>query len=426
MSLPTLTVEIAFRTDPDDPEPQWDDVSEHVKTFKRTSGRQHELDSVQAGTLTLKLDNGNRRFDPTYTHSPYYPYVLPMRRIRLSLIWDSVTYRRFDGFIERWPIEWEAPKWGSVTVTATDGMAALAQADIAGSFPEELSGARIARVLSAADWPESTPSPSGYWTLGTSQLGTTTILSYGAPDTVIDSGWSRVAAASFDEGGGTSALSHIQEVAAAERGMFFIDGEGRAVFHDRRQRYAQTSVVTFTDDLASLDADRLKYQGLNPEFDSEQVRNEVIVTRPGGTAQTATDGESRTRYRRRTLPLSLPLTTDQDAQNRAAFELKLRKDPRLEWDSLEVKPRAQSAAWPHVLGLELGDMVAIEREPDSTEAITAEIIERSAFVEAIEEEGGRRDWVTRLQLSPAADLYDQFFTLGVSQLDSEETAILAY
>lgn len=38
--------------------------------------------------------------------SAYYPNVVPNRRIRLSAVWNSVTYRLFDGFVDGWPQTW--------------------------------------------------------------------------------------------------------------------------------------------------------------------------------------------------------------------------------------------------------------------------------------------------------------------------------
>lgn len=425
MSLPELVVEVAFTTDPDATFPDYEDISDRVLSVSTQRGRQHELDTVQAGTCTIRFDNGDRALDPTYTHSPYHPYVLPMRKVRVSAVWSTVTYYLFTGYVERWPISWEAPNWGSVTITAIDDLATLAQANIAGVFPEEKSGARIARVLSAAGWPDSTPVSGGYWTLGTSALGTTTILSYTTPETVIDTGQTTVAAVTIDEGSNTSALSHIQEVVAAERGMFFIDGQGRAVFQDRTSRYGAASAVTFTDDLATLSASRLKYQELAPDFSIEQVKNEVIVTRTGGIPQTATDVPSITHFRRRTMALDLALTTDTEALARAQFELSLRKDPRLEFTNLSVKPQAQDAAWPFALGLELSNMVTVERTPDSVDAITVETIDRDTFIEAVEHAASPSEWKTSYQLSPA-DLFTQFFILGTAELDSEASAVLAY
>lgn len=425
MALPQIIVEVAFATDPDVSVPAYADISDRVLSVSVRRGRQHELDTVQAGTCTIRFDNGDRALDPTYTYSPYYPYVLPMRKIRVSATWAGTTYYLFTGYVERWPITWEAPKWGSVTVTAVDGMALLAQADLAGTFPQELSGARIARVLSAAFWPESTPASGAYWTLGTSALDTATILSYGIPATSVDTGQTLIPELIVGEGTDVSALAHIQDVVAAERGLFYIDGEGRAVFQDRHSRFGTASAVTFTDDLTSLSASRLKYQELLPEFSVDQIANEVIVTRAAGTPQSAIDGGSRTRYGRRTLPLTLELTTDTEALERARLELMFRKDARLEFPNLTVLPIAQDAAWPFALNIDLSDKVTVERTPDSVAAITAETIDRDGFVEAVQHDASPGVWATRYDLSPA-DRYQQFFTLGTAELNSEASAVLAY
>src|SRR5215813_4285317 len=52
-------------------------------------GRQSEFASVEAGTMTLRLDNRNRDFDSEYTSSPYYPNVKPRKRLRLRASTDG-------------------------------------------------------------------------------------------------------------------------------------------------------------------------------------------------------------------------------------------------------------------------------------------------------------------------------------------------
>lgn len=414
MSLPDLVVEIAFRTNPDATIPEWEDVSADVISFSVRRGRQRELDVVQAGVADIRLKNGDRRYDPAYSYSPFHPYVLPMRKVRVSAVWNSTTYYLFTGYVERWPLTWEAPQWGSVTITAVDGMAALAQADLADTLEQELSGSRIDRVLSAGTWPESTPQTGGYWTLGTSALDTTTILSYALSTAVLDTGMTTVAEEVIPEGGGLSALTHIQAVTQAERGVFFISGNGTAVFHDRHHRFGTASTVTFTD--GSTSATRLPYQELEPTFDVDRLINEAIVTRPGGTPQSATDANSREKYFRRTLSLTLPLVTDAEAASRAEYEVTLRSEPHLEFTRLAVKPQADAATWPYALGLDIGDRVTVERTPGSFDPIPVETIIQDCFVESVAHQVTPSEWVTAWQLSPADD-YDQFFVLGTSALD---------
>lgn len=62
---PVLQVQIAFSTDPG-AAPNYVDVTPFERGFSIRRGRGFELDTVQAGTATIKLDNSDRRFDPTF------------------------------------------------------------------------------------------------------------------------------------------------------------------------------------------------------------------------------------------------------------------------------------------------------------------------------------------------------------------------
>lgn len=106
---PTLKVEIAFPTAPLAASPTWTDVSAYVAGASMKRGRNHELNRVDRGSARVVLDDADRRFDPLNTASPYSPNVLPLKKVRITLD-DGVTlHRRFTGFVERWPMEWEAP-----------------------------------------------------------------------------------------------------------------------------------------------------------------------------------------------------------------------------------------------------------------------------------------------------------------------------
>jgi len=432
MSLPTLTVEVAFTTDPDSSTPAYQDVSSYAVSGSIRRGRQYELDQIQPSTLTLTLNNGDRRFDPTYSFSPFYPYVLPMRKIRVSATWSGTTYRLFTGYVERWPIEWDQPAWGTVTLTAVDGFGVLGNALIADEFPQEFTGSRINRVLTAAAWPASTPQPGGYWTLGTSALDTTTILSYGIPATNLAAGQSQVQDVTFAVTDNVNALQHIQDVVDAERGVFFINGAGDAVFFDRLDRYNTSSVVTFTDNAGTLDATHLPYKDrqLQPDCDVTRIVNDVTVTRDGGTAQNAVDNASRQTYWRRSLQLTPPLVSDTEALDQANYELVLHRatgGPRqmTRFDRIGLNSQANDNSWPHALGREISDRVTVVRTPGTTPAGTSETITKDCFIEAIEHTWSPGVWDTAFQLSPA-DPYDVFFELGASTLDAAATAVLGY
>jgi hypothetical protein len=133
MTLLLPKIEIAFSTTPDDPSPVWVDVSSYVRcidgnSVKLIRGRLDRYEEVQPSRLTFTLLNDGR-FTPGNTTSPYYPNVKKGRRIRYSLVHNGVTYRRFTGFIDEWPVVWPSasPVIANVTVTASSRTSRLSR-----------------------------------------------------------------------------------------------------------------------------------------------------------------------------------------------------------------------------------------------------------------------------------------------------------
>jgi hypothetical protein len=61
----------------------WSNVSRYALGHSLTRGRQNDLDRIETATETIRLNDDDRRFDPLNTASPYYPYVLPDRCVRV-------------------------------------------------------------------------------------------------------------------------------------------------------------------------------------------------------------------------------------------------------------------------------------------------------------------------------------------------------
>lgn len=89
MAFPQVVTEVSF-TDPFST-PVWEDISAYVRGFDSQRGRQYELDRFEAGTLGVLLDNADSRFSPDNTQSPYWPDVVPMRRVRVGAGWEPLV-----------------------------------------------------------------------------------------------------------------------------------------------------------------------------------------------------------------------------------------------------------------------------------------------------------------------------------------------
>lgn len=63
-TIPKVTVEVAFDGGPFSSSYTWTDISDWVEGFKVRRGRNNELDRIEAGTLSLTLDNSDGRFTP--------------------------------------------------------------------------------------------------------------------------------------------------------------------------------------------------------------------------------------------------------------------------------------------------------------------------------------------------------------------------
>lgn len=123
MSGITVKVEVAWVANPYGAL-TWTDISAYVTDHTITRGRQYELDQNEAGTCVLDLVNTDGRFDPTNTASPYYPYVLPFRPIRVTAIYGGTSYARFYGYTEKFVQTWPMGAWGNCQLSCVDAFKA--------------------------------------------------------------------------------------------------------------------------------------------------------------------------------------------------------------------------------------------------------------------------------------------------------------
>jgi hypothetical protein len=157
MTIPTITFEISF-DDVSDTTPAWTDVTAYAASWSATRGRNHELQRIDAGTATLMLENPDGRFTPGNAASPYYPNVVPRRRLRITAVFSSTTYRLFHGYIESWKVSpsGDPERWSDVQVTAVDAFKILSGTDLFAAYAEAISVDTPAAYLPLTEGPGST------------------------------------------------------------------------------------------------------------------------------------------------------------------------------------------------------------------------------------------------------------------------------
>jgi hypothetical protein len=341
----------------------WDeDITEWVRSGSTDRGGQRELErTAEAGTGHMVLDNRDGRFTPFNVNSPYYPDILPLRRIRIQAVWDTVTYPVFQGFVESWPITFPGDMDNIVTVQIVDGFELLANdgAKVSGSFPQQQTGERVETVLLAAG--------------------------FAASEMLIDTGVSTVAAVTLEN---ENVLSHIQSMTHVEQGRFFVDREGLFVFTERStSSMPDLSTRTWADDGTGM-----SYRELTPVFDKTLILNDVHLTREGGTEQVVQHLESYHRYNwRPKVETGLPLSDDAQVLDLAQRFIDRYHEPQLRIEGL-VDNAMQHRFWDQVLDRDLGDLVKVSETQTDIAQVSA--------IEGIAHDIGQNTWVVSLRVSP--------------------------
>lgn len=108
--------------------PAWSDITPYVRdTGVRISrGKGSEIPTYASSSLSLTLDNRDRRFDPEYASSPLHPNVKPRKRIRVRATWAGTTHTIWTGYIDSFPQKYPMANFDSVVeLQAYDALALL-------------------------------------------------------------------------------------------------------------------------------------------------------------------------------------------------------------------------------------------------------------------------------------------------------------
>lgn len=126
------------------------DYSTRVRGFSSRRGRQNNVDRVEAGTLTILLDNTDGALNPNPASG-----IIPMRQARLKCRYGSNTYPIMRGYIESYKYLYAGSgKDSAVELTISDGFKVLSQQQLTGfTRSAELPGPRVRALLQSAAIP---------------------------------------------------------------------------------------------------------------------------------------------------------------------------------------------------------------------------------------------------------------------------------
>jgi hypothetical protein len=200
---------------------------------------------------------------------------------------------------------------------------------------------------------------------------------------------------------GQYAADAFSDIMLWEYGLVFVDSNGVFRFYDRSHRFTSAVTATFSDAAGSN-----HYQAdIAYDYDPTYQYNDVQVTRVGpgsttGSVQYSGDPSSTIPWLfTSTLTQQLPCLGDAQAQSRAQFLYSLLNQPQVRVRQITLKPSDDPTLWPVALGIEIGDVVQVNRSPRGASGYT---ISTKVMVAQIKHDVKPDSWTTTLMVLPTS------------------------
>jgi hypothetical protein len=301
-------------------------------------------DVIDAGDMTVQVLNLDRKFDPTYTLSPYYGRVRPGLGIRVRATAPTFDAKSLmTGQADELGFEYDVSGRSVTIFRATDALGQLGAAEF-------------------DDWTNTAVSvPTKLLAIcSRSEVAfPTTKTSFGAGVETLQS----------DSVSGSNVLNYMQLIAQSEIGYLWADADNTLTYRNRTVAGTVASSATFgTGGIA--------YQTIAAKY-GEFLFSRVGVDREGGTKQTAQVSNLATWQAANGSPRTLSLTgllLDSDAQSLALAQYLLNQYSTPTWQVSEVGVELaplSNADTNTMLSLDIGSIVTVNFTPnDIAPAIT--------------------------------------------------------
>lgn len=315
------------------------DLTPDVYQIAIRRGRNIQRDTYEAGTAVVRVLDPNSYFNPQNTSSPYYGYLSPLRKIRISATTGSAESFLFSGYITDYKYTYpQGQETGYVDISCTDGFRLFQMANIqtvTGATAGQDTGTRINKILDQVSFPTS---------MRTVATGLNTC--------VVDPGTAR------------TSLQAIMNAEFSETGAFYMDGTGTAIFKNRTE--VMSSLAATPTEFNQTTG--IPYKNLKFAFDDKLIINTATFTRVGGTAQTATDQTSVDKYfPHGIIQDSLVAETDAIVANIAKEYVSTRKETTIRIDEMVVDLLDPAVPTDTMIGLDYFDNLLITNvQPDGS------------------------------------------------------------
>jgi len=323
------------------PEPTVD-LTPDVRSISIKRGRNIVRDTYEAGTATVRVMDPNSFFNPQNTASPYFGFLTPLRKLRISATKDGVGYFLFSGYTVDYKYYYpQGQETAYVDIICTDAFRLMQQAGIttvADATAGQDTGTRINKILDQVQWPAS---------MRTIDTGNTTC--------VADPATSR------------TSLDALKNCEFSEQGAFYLNPEGTAIFLNRTNviKKAGQTPIEFNQTTG------IPYSNLTFAFDDKLIINSAGMTRVGGSQQVSENAASIAKYFSHQLnEANLVAQTDADTLNIAKIYVASRAETSIRIDNMTVDLLDPAVPTATILGLDYFSNLRITNvQPDGSTII---------------------------------------------------------
>jgi len=284
------------------------DLTPIVRSITIDNGRNIQSDTHQAGTAVIRVYDSDGSWNPQNTSSIYYPFLVPLRKIRVAATTATAQEFLFSGYTTEYRYYYDqAENVGYVDIYAADAFRLfnLAQVTtVTDSGAGQATGTRIGKILDQVAFPASMR------TISTGQS-----LCQADPGTL------------------RTSLDAIKNAEFSEQGAFYMDGAGTAIFKSRNQVASSISGTPIEFNQTG----GIPYKNLVFAFDDKLIINTARMQRIGGTAQVYQNAASATKYFQHQFSAQdLVIDTDANALNIAATYVATRAETTIRIDAMTV------------------------------------------------------------------------------------------
>jgi len=318
------------------------DLTPDVYSISIRRGRNVMKDTYDAGTAIVRVLDPLGYFNPQNPSSPYFGYLVPLRKLRISATTPTAEHFLFSGYVNDYrytfPVGQET---AYVDIMCTDGFRLLQMSNvstIADTPAGQDTGTRINKILDNVSFPASMRQ-----------------ISTGVSTCVADPATNR------------STLDAIKNAEFSEGlGAFYMSADGSAVYLNRTEVTSSLGEPA----IAFNQTTGIPYRNVKYAFDDKLIINDVKFNRVGGTAQEVFSQSSIDKYFPHSLTQeNLVAQTDAIVLGIAQNYVNTRKETTIRIDEMLVDLLDPAVPTDTLIGLDYFDNLDITNVTESGSTI---------------------------------------------------------